>query len=113
MAKLTKKTQKLTQKRVNEFSEVLDILMGREGLEFEGIGFDKGLQLIMHKHFGRLNVIFAKHDGLYDMEVLFSMNAVDEHVYLGYEYDSSDIKSIVAKIKKAIQTVEDIEKTVT
>ena len=55
--------------------------MGREGLEFEGVGFDKGLQLIMHKHFGRLNVILAKHDGVYDMEVLFSMDAVDEHVF--------------------------------
>lgn len=113
MTKLTKKTQKLTQKRVDELSDVLDVLMGREGLNFEGVEFGKGLQLIMHKKFGRINVLLlAKNNGLYDMDVLFSMDAVEEHVPLVHEHDSSDIESIVAKIKKAIQTVEDIEKSV-
>ncbi|WP_433947923.1 hypothetical protein [Bacillus tropicus] len=108
MGKLTKKTQK----RVDELSDVLDVLIGREGLNFEGVAFGKGLQLIMHKQFGRLNVLLAKRNELYDMDVLFSMDAVEEHVPLVHEHDSSDIESIVAKIKKAIQTVEDIEKSV-
>lgn len=99
----------LTKNRIKEYTEVFDLLIGREKFQFEVVAFEKGLQLIMHKQFGRLNVILVKHDGMYDMEVLFTTTD-NEHIHLNFEYDSTNIESIVTKIKGAIEKVESCEK---